>query len=136
MIFHTLNLIMIKNIGPLERKILEILWDKKQATAREISNSLEEIGERKAYSTVRTIIKRVVDKKIVAETIDSRKRIFIYTPLLSKEELEKSIVGSILGELLTKFNKSTISYLAEGLSDNEKEIKKIKKKLNEMKRNE
>ena len=53
-----------------------------------------------------------------------------------KEELEKTIVGSVLGELLTKFHQSTISYLAEGLSDNEKEIKKIKKKLNEMKRNE
>ena len=127
---------MIKNIGPLERKVLEILWDKKQATAREISDSLEKLDERRAYSTVRTIIKRLVEKKIIAEKTDNDKRTFIYTPLLSKEELEKTIVGSILGELLNRFNQSTISYLAEGLSDNEKEIKKIKKKLNEMKRNE
>jgi predicted transcriptional regulator len=125
---------MIKNIGPLERKVLEILWVKKQATAREISNSLEEINERRAYSTVRTIIKRLVDKNIITEKTDKDTRTFIYTPLLSKEELEKSIVGSILGELLTRFNQSTISYLAEELSDNEKEIKKIKKKLNEMKK--
>ena len=127
---------MIKNIGPLERKVLEILWDKKQATAREISDSLEKLDERRAYSTVRTIIKRLVEKKIIAEKTDNDKRTFIYTPLLSKEELEKTIVGSILGELLNRFNQSTISYLAEELSDNEKEIKKIKKKLNEMKRNE
>ncbi len=125
---------MIKNIGPLERKVLEILWDKKQATARDISDSLEKNNERRAYSTVRTIIKRLVDKKIIAEINNKDKRNFIYMPLLSKEELEKSIVGSILGELLTKFNQSTISYLAEELSDDEKEIKKIKKKLNEMKR--
>jgi len=127
---------IIKNIGPLERKILEILWDKKQATARDISNSLEEIGERRAYSTVRTIIKRLVDKKIISERTDNDERTFIYMPLLSKEKLEKTIVGSILGELLAKFNQSTISYLAEELSDNDEEIKKIKKKLNEMKRNE
>ena len=127
---------MIKNIGPLEDKILEILWDKKQATARDISNSLEEIGERRAYSTVRTIIKRLVDKKIISERTDNDERTFIYMPLLSKEKLEKTIVGSILGELLAKFNQSTISYLAEELSDNDEEIKKIKKKLNEMKRNE
>ena len=38
---------MIKNIGPLERKILEILWDKKEASAREISYSLEESGDRR-----------------------------------------------------------------------------------------
>ena len=127
---------MIKNIGPLERKVLEILWEKKQATARDISNSLEQIGERRAYSTVRTIIKRLVDKKIIAETTDYDDRTFIYVPLLSKEELEKIIVRSVLGELLSRFKQSTISYLAEELSDNEKEIKKIKEKLNEMKRNE
>lgn len=127
---------MIKNIGPLERKVLEILWNKKQATARDISNSLELIGERRAYSTVRTIIKRLVDKKIIAETTDYDDRTFIYVPLLSKEELEKIIVRSVLGELLSRFKQSTISYLAEELSDNEKEIKKIKEKLNEMKRNE
>ena len=127
---------MIKNIGPLERKVLEILWNKKQATARDISNSLEQIGERRAYSTVRTIIKRLVDKKIIAETTDYDDRTFIYVPLLSKEELEKIIVRSVLGELLSRFKQSTISYLAEELSDNEKEIKKIKEKLNEMKRNE
>ena len=127
---------MIKNIGPLERKVLEILWDKKQATARDISNSLEEIGERRAYSTVRTIIKRLVDKKIIEEKTDHNERTFIYMPLLSKEELEKTIVGSIFGELLTRFHQSAVSYIAEGLSENEEDLKKIKKKLNEMKRNE
>ena len=127
---------MIKNIGPLERKILEILWVKKQATAREISNSLEETGERKAYSTVRTVIKRLEKKKIIAETTDPNERTFKYIPLLTKDELEKKIVDCVLGELLLRFKKSTISYLAEELSDNEEEIKKIKQKLNEMKKNE
>lgn len=125
---------MIKNIGPLERKILEILWKKKQATAREISNTLEENGERKAYSTVRTIIKRLVKKKIILETNDPKERTFIYIPLFTKNELEKRIVNSVIGELLSKFNKSTISYLAEELSDNKEDIKKIKQKLNEMKK--
>ncbi len=127
---------MIKNIGPLECKVLEILWIKKQATAREISNSLEEMDERRAYSTVRTIIKRLVKKKIIAETTDPNERTFIYIPLLTKDELEKTIVDCVLGELLSRFKKSTISYLAEELSDNEEENKKIKQKLNEMKQNE
>lgn len=127
---------MIKNIGPLERKILEILWDKKQATAREICNSLEECGDRRAYSTIRTIIKRLVKKKIIAESIDPKERTFIYTPILTEEELEITIVNSVIGELLSRFKKSTISYLAEELSDNEEEIKRIKQKLYEMKQDE
>jgi predicted transcriptional regulator len=124
---------MIKNIGPLECSVLEIIWIKKQATARDICNSLEEKGERRAYSTIRTIVKRLVKKKIIAEMLDPKERTFIYVPLLTKDELEKKIVDCVMGELLSRFKKSTISYLAEELSDNEEENKKIKQKLNEMK---
>ena len=125
---------MTKNIGPLERKVLEILWDKKVASAREISNTLEENGERRAFSTVRTIIKRLENKKIITRKYNKKERMYFYTPLITKEELEKTIVHSIFGELLKRFKQSTISFLAEELSDNEEEIEKIKQKLNEMKK--
>jgi predicted transcriptional regulator len=127
---------MIKNIGPLERKILEILWGKEEATAREISNELEKIGDRKAYSTVRTIIRRLVNKKIIAERMDNKEKLYKYVPIVTREHLEKSIVHSVIGELLKRFEKSTISYLSEELSDNDKDIEKIKQKLDELKKNE
>ena len=125
---------MIKNIGPLERKILEILWGKEEATAREISNELEKIGDRKAYSTVRTIIRRLVNKKIVIERMDKKEKLYKYVSIITKEQLEKSIVHNVIGELLKKFEKSTISYLSEELSDNDKDIEKIKHKLDELKK--
>ena len=127
---------MIKNIGPLERKIFDILLEEKEATAREISDKLEEKGERRAYSTVRTIIRRLVDKKIIAERMDKKEKLYKYIPIITKEQLEKSIVHNVIGELLTKFEKSTISYLSEELSDNDDEIEKIKHKLDELKKNE
>ena len=126
---------MISNIGPLERKILNVLWIKENSTAREICTSLEKTGERKAYSTVRTIIKRLVNKKIIAQHENKTDRQYYYTPIMTKQELEKSIVHKVFGDLLNKFEHSTINYLAEELSDNEKEIDKIKEKLNEMKKN-
>ena len=126
---------MVKNIGPLERKILEILWNKKEASARDISYSLEESGERRAYSTVRTIIRRLVKKKIIAEKMNKKERIYIYKPLITKDQLEKTIVHSVIGELLRRFENSTINYLAEELSDNDEDINKLKLKLDEMKKN-
>ena len=124
---------MIKNIGPLERKILEILWDNKEASAREITLLLEQQGERRAYSTIRTVINRLVDKRIIGQRIDKKERMYLYTPLISKDELETSIVHHVISDLLKRFGKTTISYLAEELSDSEEEIKKIKMKLDEMK---
>ena len=126
---------MVNNVGPLERKILNILWIREQATAREICTSLEKTGERRAYSTVRTIIKRLVIKNVIAQYEGKEERQYIYKPILTKKELEKTIVHKVLGDLLNKFEQSTISYLAEELSDNENEIKKIKQKLIEMKEN-
>jgi len=127
---------MIKNIGPLERKILDILWDKKEATAREISYELEKDGDRKAYSTVRTIIRRLVNKKIIAERMDKKEKIYKYIPIITKEQLEKSIVHSVIGELLKRFEESTISYLTKELSENDEDVEKIKNKLDELKKNE
>jgi predicted transcriptional regulator len=125
---------MIKNIGPLERKILNILWDKKEASTREICNTLGECGDRKACSTVRTIINRLVVKKIISQKMNNQKRIYIYRPLFNKNELEKKIVHGLITEMLRRFEKSTISYLAEELSDNEEDIEKIKQKLEELKK--
>jgi len=125
---------MIKNVGPLEQKVLAILWQNQEATARDICSSLEEQGERRAYSTIRTIINRLVKKKIVSQRMDPTERIYIYSPLYSKSELERRIVHGLLGDMLRKFEQSTINYLAEELSENEEEIKRIKQKLAEMKR--
>ncbi|MCK4347679.1 MAG: BlaI/MecI/CopY family transcriptional regulator [Thermoplasmatales archaeon] len=127
---------MTKNVGPLERKVLGILWRKKEATAREICISLEQSGERRAYSTIRTIIKRLVQKKIIDQHKNHQDRKYTYTPILTKCELEAKIVQRIFGDLLEKFEQSTINYLSEELSDNEEEIEKIKKRLAEMKQDD
>ena len=125
---------MIKNVGPLEQKVLSILWKNQEATARDICNNLEEQGERRAYSTVRTIIKRLVKKKIVSQRIDPTEKIYIYSAIYTKNELEKRIIHSLMGDMLSKFEQSTINYLAEELSENEEEIRRIKQKLAEMKK--
>jgi predicted transcriptional regulator len=127
---------MTKNVGPLERKILSILWERREATAREICTSLEDNDERRAYSTVRTIIKRLVRKKIISQHRHPTNRQYIYSPLVTKDELETTIVRKTLTDLLKRFEQSTINYLAEELSDNKKEIEKLKNKLAEMKKDE
>ena len=126
---------MISNIGPLERKILNILWIKQYATARDICSSLEETNERRAYSTVRTIINRLVQKKIISQHENEVDRQYYYSPSMTKEEVENSIINRVIGDLLNRFGQSTINYLAEELSDNPEEIDRLKKKLAEMKRN-
>ena len=96
-------------------------------------NELEEAGERKTYSTVRTILNRLVKKNIISQKLGSDKRTYIYLPKKSREEIGGEIVEKAFKDLMTKFEKSTINYLSENLADSDEDIEKIKKKLKELK---
>jgi predicted transcriptional regulator len=127
---------MVKNIGPFENKILDILWEKKELSAREITEILGKQGERRACSTIRTVLNRLVEKKILGQRIDKKEKIYLYMPLISKKELEKAIIRDVLSDLLKRFEKSTITFLTEELDESNKEIEKLIVKLEELKKNE
>jgi predicted transcriptional regulator len=125
---------MVGNIGELEEKVLEVLWKLGRASAREVCSALEATSDRRAYSTVRTILGRLAKKGIVSQQMDRNLKVYIYSPLLSKTELETRIVRRTLRGLLDRFENTTISYLAENLSEDEDDTKRIRKQLREMKR--
>ena len=125
---------MVGNIGELEEKVLEVLWRLGKASAREVCSTLEATGGRRAYSTVRTILGRLAKKGIVSQSMNRNLNVYIYSPLLSKSELEKKIVRRTLRGLLDRFENATISYLAENLSEDDDDTRRIRKQLREMKR--
>jgi BlaI family penicillinase repressor len=125
---------MVGNIGQLEEKVLEVLWKLGKASAREVCSALEATSDRRAYSTVRTILGRLAKKGIVSQRMDRNLKVYIYAPLLSKAELENRIVQRTLRGLLDRFENATISYLAENLSEDDQDTRRIRKQLREMKR--
>ena len=125
---------MVGNIGQLEEKVLEVLWKLGKASAREVCSALEATSDRRAYSTVRTILGRLAKKGIVSQQMDRNLKVYIYAPLLSRAELENRIVQRTLRGLLDRFENATISYLAENLSEDDQDTRRIRKQLREMKR--
>ena len=53
-----------KGIAETEWDLLEVLWARETATAREVADALQETRGW-AYSTVKTMLDRLVDKKLV-----------------------------------------------------------------------
>jgi len=125
---------MVGNIGELEEKVLEVLWKMKTASARQVCSALEATDDRRAYSTVRTILGRLAKKRIVSQRMDRDLKVYIYSPILSKAQLEENIVRRTLRGLLDRFENTTISYLAENLSDGDESVRRIKRQLREMKK--
>ena len=68
-----------------EREVLRVLWDEGPRTVREINEVLESQGRRWAYTTVATLLQRLVGKKFAVS--DSTEVPHVYRAIVSREEL-------------------------------------------------
>jgi predicted transcriptional regulator len=76
------------SLGPLEREILEVLWDAGQLTVREIHETLLVDPERElAYPTVTTILRRLEQKGWVRA--DRALRSFRWEAVLNRERAQQ-----------------------------------------------
>lgn len=111
---------------------MNILWKKGKSDAREV---YEEMRKRRTttYSTINTTLVRLFEKGLLQrEQMKSRGGFkYIYRPAESKKEFEEKKVKEGLLNLFRRFENTTISYLSETLEEDEKDIKELKKKLEE-----
>jgi predicted transcriptional regulator len=74
-------------------EILSILWDKGQATAREIHNALTEKGAIRsdvAYTTVRTYLDRLIYKGYAtAEDLSNKRGTYVYRAVISQKDVRE-----------------------------------------------
>jgi predicted transcriptional regulator len=103
-------------LGPLEKKVLEIVWIKDCPSVRcvllEINKSRKK-SEKLAYTTVMTIMKRLVKKKILTRKKDGRS--YRYEPKEPKEQFIKKAAHCTVQNLINKFGDLAIKALKEEL---------------------
>jgi BlaI family transcriptional regulator, penicillinase repressor len=68
-----------------EREVLKVLWDQGPRTIREINEVLRSHGRRWAYTTVATLLQRLVVKKFAVS--DASEVPHVYRALVSRDEL-------------------------------------------------
>lgn len=80
-------------VGALEDAILAVLWDAGEPlSGRQLLEALP--GRRRAYTTVMTVLGRLVDKGLVERIPEGRS--FRYRPLGDPEELTAAAIGRLL----------------------------------------
>jgi BlaI family transcriptional regulator, penicillinase repressor len=70
------------NISDAEWVVMQVLWDLKQATAGEVIARLAGTNDWN-HRTVRTLIRRLVDKGLVACEVDGQR--YLYRPAVSRQ---------------------------------------------------
>ena len=84
-------------LGKLEREVLEEVWRRGEVSVREIHVSF---GENTAYTTLMTTLDRLYKKHLLARRKDGRA--FLYSPRVSREELEQGIAIDVIDDLLAR----------------------------------
>jgi predicted transcriptional regulator len=82
-------------LGPLETRIMGVLWAKGPSSVRAV---VEKLRRRRAYTTVMTTLFRLFKKGL----LDRYKlhRCFVYSPRLSRREWEKKRAGELVAGFL------------------------------------
>jgi BlaI family penicillinase repressor len=86
---------MADPIPPTEREleILKVLWDKSQASVREVYEQMRRSAPI-VQNTVQAFLRTMEEKGLVRHRVQGRT--FIYQPVLRREETEKRLVSGVL----------------------------------------
>jgi BlaI family penicillinase repressor len=100
-------------LSDADSTIMEILWRdgevSSSAIVKEVENTLKWTRQ-----TVRTYLKRLMDKKLVGAK-EPRKRFFLYFPLVSKDEYLADQAGSFFNRYY-----NSLSHMVAGIAKTEK----------------
>lgn len=103
-----------------EWQIMNALWEDFPATARQIADRLS--NEVKwAYTTIKTMLTRLVDKQAVKETKNGN--ISIYEPIITRQNAQRNALKSLVNQAFDGAFGPLMHFLVEDqkLSENQKE---------------
>ncbi len=101
-------------LGELEQKIMDILWENKSCSGRDVLKVLEK-DKKLAYTTVATILQRLFDKGLLDRKED--KNGYLYSPKITKEKYSKSIAQSFLRKFINSYGDTAIASFAESVDN-------------------
>jgi predicted transcriptional regulator len=73
---------------------MHVFWDRGESTAAEVRDALASAGLDRAYTTVATLVRILVDKQFLVLT--NQDRPFSYRPVRSYEEVSRKLLDEVL----------------------------------------
>lgn len=120
-------------LGPLEERLLEVLWDRGNATVRDV---VDGPCQDLAYTTVMTTLDRLFKKNLLSREAEGRA--FRYQPRFTREELHREVAGEAFRQLLDASPAASLplSYLVEILTERDAQLLDDLRKVVDAKRRE
>ncbi len=123
---------MIKKNKPTESEleILAVLWDKKEATVRQVHEILQAHKEC-GYTTTLKLMQIMFEKELV--TRDSSSKTHIYKPGINKEKTQKQFVNKMIQNLFAGSSTELVLQALGSQKNSAEELEKIEAYINSLK---
>lgn len=123
----------IKKLKPTESEleILQILWDKEQATVREVHEELSK-NKDSGYTTTLKLLQIMFEKGIV--TRDDSNKTHIYTAALSKQKTQKQLLDKMINTLFAGSSTQLVLQALGNQKASKDELDEIQKYLDNLKK--
>jgi predicted transcriptional regulator len=110
-----------------ELRIMEVLWQKSEASVRDVTDALALEDNPPAYTTVLTML-RILHEKGQVE-YHKVGRAFIYKPLVDRRQAQTGVIDYVLNRFFQGSPKLLVQNLLENESISKTELAEIKKRL-------
>jgi len=118
------------SIPDSELDVLKVLWDRGQATVREVLETLRASGRSWSYATVATLLDRLETKGVV--TSDRSELAFVYRPTISTQEVRQKRVSSLVDKLYQGEPGLLVLHLLKSHPLDARQAKEVRAVLEEM----
>jgi len=114
--------------GPVQLRIMQVLWRKVRANARKITEELNKESPI-AHSTVQTLLRKLERKGAVAHDVEERT--FVFRALVKADKVVKSVSREVIDRMLDGSASELVCYLLRHERISKSELKEIRKLINE-----
>jgi predicted transcriptional regulator len=118
--------------GPLEAKIMELLWDQNELSIKDVQQRLEK-EKPINFNTVMTVMKRLMEKGILEKRLQGR--LSIFRPIQSKEEFIEEQSKKLTENLLDEFGGVVINHMLDSMKEVDQDLlNQLEKKIQQLKK--
>ncbi len=115
-------------LGKVQLQIMQILWQRGQATAREITDELSRTKPT-AHSTVQTLLRKMEAKGAVTHVVEDRT--FIFRPVHEEAAVTTTATRDLLSRLFNNSAYSLVSHLIQHEKISKEEMRQLRELIKE-----
>jgi BlaI family penicillinase repressor len=118
-------------LGRVQLRIMQVLWERRRATAREITEALN-ADEPIAHSTVQTLLRGLKTKRAIDHAVEGRT--FVFFPLVREGQVARSVTRELLDRVFGGSVSGLVAYLLKHENVSAEELREIRRMINERSR--